>query len=81
MLAIVNCLCGESICHEDGRCKRCGKYRMLPRELAEKAKAIEKAVEDFKDSMIAWMNANKFSPTRYNSGQVSGDMSAISQGG
>jgi hypothetical protein len=32
---------------------------MLPRELSDKAKAVEKAMEDFKDAMIAWMNANK----------------------
>jgi len=31
---------------------------MLPRELADKAKAVEKALEDFKDATIAWMNAN-----------------------
>ena len=58
MLAIVNCACGESICHDDGRCKGCGKYRMLPRELADKAKAVEKAMDDFKEAVIAWMNAN-----------------------
>lgn len=58
MLVIVNCTCGESICRHDGRCKGCGKYRMLPSELEDKAKAIEKAVDDFRESVIAWMNAN-----------------------
>ncbi len=31
---------------------------MLPRELADKAKAVEKAKDDFKEAVIAWMNAN-----------------------
>ena len=59
MLAIVNCLCGESICDFDGRCIRCGKYRMLPRDLVEKAKVVEKAMDDFKDAVVAWMNAKE----------------------
>ena len=64
MMASVNCLCGESICHDDGRCKRCGKYRMLPRELADKVEVVEKALGDLKDTMIAWMNANKEDQTQ-----------------
>lgn len=58
MLATVNCSCGESICTDDGRCERCGKCRMLPSELADKAKAMEKAMDDFKEAVIAWIDAN-----------------------
>jgi hypothetical protein len=31
---------------------------MLPRELADKAKAVETAMDDYKTAVIAWMNAN-----------------------
>ena len=56
VLAIVNCSCGESVCNDDGRCSGCGKQRMLPRKLADKANAVEKALDDFKDTIVEWMN-------------------------
>ena len=58
ILAPINCICGESICHANGQCKGCGEYRMLPRELRDGANAIEKATDDFKEAVIAWMNTN-----------------------
>lgn len=59
MLSVINCTCGESICNDDGRCKRCGKYRMLPMELSEKSNNVDKAIEDLKTAVIEWMNKNQ----------------------
>lgn len=56
MLSKINCSCGESICNDEGKCVKCGKYRMLSRDLQEKMNNIERQLEDLKKAFIEFLN-------------------------
>ena len=60
MFQIDYCDCGESMLDETGRCIKCGKYRGLPRELAEKIEAVKIAIKTFETAAIAWLNSRRF---------------------
>jgi len=54
MLQILKCDCGF-----DGKCLKCGKRRMLPKELQERFDVLKKEISTLKNSLIDWMNKNE----------------------